>query len=179
MVEHAFTHELKPMRDQEQLENQPVFQLFLEPNLTKYALSRCRHQLAKGAKCELNSKGDGWFKVSSKSEEAEFKINLKEGKLLCSCGYSTLAGLPCSHELFVCKDFNELACRSRWFKKYEAAMMEKFYDKNEENPGIMTEHLNKDVIAGKKLVKERKNATRTRHFKEDSPCLLKILKSPE
>jgi hypothetical protein len=64
--------------------------------------------------------------------DVELTVTAKEEQLSCSCNLSKLAGLPCSHEIFVCRlqnlDYSSwLLFKPRWFKKFESKVLEKLY----------------------------------------------------
>ena len=83
---------------------------------------------------DKNNEQDRILTVVSPAEgNLELTVNCKEiktidgqvikGQLSCSCGISLLAGIPCAHELGVCKQMqlepkSALRFKPRWFLKY-------------------------------------------------------------
>lgn len=69
-----------------------------------------------------------------------------DAKLKCSCAKSRLAGLPCHHEIFICRKLDleprtSLFFKQRWFLKYPEKMRERLYTAPD---GIMHKHSLKD-----------------------------------
>jgi len=84
--------------------------------------------------------------VASPTEDSDFIVSKSDKLLACSCSYSSLSGLPCCHELFICRKLGldwqtSLTVKSRWYKKYESAMQEKLYCTDPDKAGVMTLHM--------------------------------------